>query len=116
MDLFRHGVRSDLVAKLRPLEGRAVPTTEIGQALRSALGDADRTELWKALAEENLRPKRTTGDPFAFLAHGDLGQYLVLIPEARLVAVRMIDAYPGVAPEAVTMPSFVNLVRALPKP
>lgn len=68
------------------------------------------------LAEVNRRPKRTTGGAVAFLAQGYLGQYLVVIPKARLVAVRMFDGFSGVAPEAISMPTFVDLVGALTKP
>ena len=49
----------------------------------------------------------------AFYANGYLGQYLVVIPEHRLVAVRMLEWYRGAEQGGSDFDEFQSLVRAL---
>ena len=109
----KHGLPAAIAAKLQPLEGKSMPTREFRRKLRALLAGAERTTLSKALADAGVDQKRTIRDPFAFAAEGSFGQYLLVLPKARLVAVRMIDAGQAKGGSSTDFDDFATLVRAL---
>lgn len=94
--LERAGADADLIAALRPLDGRDFGSPEeLYAALAEALGD-NWSERWRQqLIEPHgigpWRPFHAREGPIeAFEARGFLGQYIIVIPKANLVAVRQI--------------------------
>jgi CubicO group peptidase (beta-lactamase class C family) len=88
------GVRAGLLDKLRPLAGTHHAD---GDTLRTALADVLGTNLEafghdldaRGLALDALL-RVESGPIDAYAAEGHLGQYIVVVPSARLVAVRQI--------------------------
>lgn len=88
--------RSELRAEMQPIRGALAPYRE-------------------ALAKVGRPPVRLEPGPIqAFHAEGYLGQYLVVVPEHRLVAVRMYEGSGGdKLDEADGFPAFEDLVLGL---
>lgn len=86
------GVPSEIVAKLRALEDRVFTSESAWWAEREKLlTRAEQTTLYEKLDPlrvENYRIK-LTGPVRAFYASGHGGQYLLVVPSKKLVAVRM---------------------------
>ncbi|MBS2015640.1 MAG: serine hydrolase [Deltaproteobacteria bacterium] len=112
----KHGASPEVIAKLLPLEGRELSSNELSGAMRAATGtSAELDKLLEALQTAGRLPKKTSRDPYGFEAQGSLGQYLVVVPKSRLVAVRMIDSVVGEAHPDSGLEAFGDLVRALVK-
>jgi CubicO group peptidase (beta-lactamase class C family) len=79
-----------LVSKLEPLKGRAVQgDAEAERLLLEALGgEAGLLRFQKEVWGRGFRPA-PLGEPTGYEAQGYLGQYLVVYPKKKLVAVRM---------------------------
>ncbi len=96
----RAGVPPEFTAKLRPLLGRHFDSAEqLYAALGTQLGKDWRREWQRLLIEPHgvgpWRPFHPEEGPVeAYEARGWLGQYLVVIPKAELVAVRQIRERP----------------------
>lgn len=108
-----HGVDPKLVDAVAPLAGREVPRDELFAALDRAYGRGAATAAWvHNITERGLpTPHVTYGPAAGFDANGSLGQYLVVLPASRVVAVRQIrrsSFLPGDDFE-----DFPDLVRAL---
>src|SRR5262249_9134515 len=104
LDAWREQGGGDaMLAAARPLLGQRFPSVEAYRAaLREALGAPAFGQLEVALANGNHVPfqyRVADGPARGFSARGWLGQYLVVLPGARLVAVRMR------APEAADYPA-----------
>lgn len=109
----KHGLSADVVAKLRPLEGKPMSTHAFYREVRAVVPDAaERTKVWGAVKAGGHEPKRTTHTP-SFEAEGTLGQYLFVSPKTRLVAVRMADYRENIPSDVLTFDNFDALVRAL---
>lgn len=110
------GINADVIEKLAPLRGRVMTPGEFQPALIRALGgERQVVELQNQLAREGLQLLRyLPGNPIGYYASGYLGQYLVVIPGAQLVAVRQIrqDRHQGAAHNFV---GFANVVANLPR-
>lgn len=85
------GVDPSLVDKLRKLEGRRFRSgLELVRALRTASGDPELEAVEREIWERKLPDARYTFGPIVgSAALGSLGQYLIVLPADRLVAVRM---------------------------
>ena len=82
-------VDPELIAKLEPLKGKVVRgEAEAGQALIGALGEAGLQRYRNEVMRRGFVPAPSTESP-GYEAQGYLGQYLVVYPEKKLVAVRM---------------------------
>jgi CubicO group peptidase (beta-lactamase class C family) len=96
----RAGAPREFTAKLRPLLGREFDSAEsLYAALSAQLGAHWRREWQRLLIEPHgigpWRPFHPEEGPVeAYEARGWLGQYLVVIPKAKLVAVRQIREQP----------------------
>jgi CubicO group peptidase (beta-lactamase class C family) len=112
------GVSPEFLAKLRPIEGRRFGSPDdLFEALHAHLGDSWFEDWHRELIEPHgigpWRPFHSEKGPVeAFEANGSLGQYIVVIPKARLVAVRQIRARDEHS-EADSYPDFTDRVQAL---
>ncbi len=84
------GVSSELISKLEPLAGQRFRSTlEWGTALRARSGEDDLATMRREIYERGLADARMSfGPTVGAYAQGSLGQYLVVVPRDRLVAVR----------------------------
>ena len=94
---MRHaGVPVELADKFAPLQGKAMQgDREFFAFLQQALGkDAMRVWIDQIVAKIGIGElaDRESGPIIAYHASGDQGQYIVVVPQARLVAVRQIEA------------------------
>jgi len=118
------GVRADLLDRLQPLRGRRYATLgALRDDLRAAYG-GDLKPLGDSAKERqmSLEPLIGTGPVEAYTAEGYLGQFIVVVPSARLVAVRQIAErdVPGGQPWPYNDDDFtrrtIELARALLAP
>ncbi|XYI03806.1 serine hydrolase domain-containing protein [Sorangium sp. So ce1128] len=117
----RGGVPEADLGKLAPLKGQLFESEDaLAQKLMEVLGGVAEMRRVFGLVKERKLPlwKASHGPVIGFHANGFLGQYLIVLPEAQLVAVRMTR---GPAEEtedpaklhAYGMSDFTELVRAL---
>jgi len=115
LDTWRQGGADPaLLAALAPLAGREIPRQELFTTLDRAFGHDKALTLWvDNVPARNLpTPKVAAGPPIGFDASGALGQYLVVFPAARLVAVRQLRQHPHRA-AGDDFEDFPDLVQAL---
>lgn len=121
--LRERGVPDDLVERLRQVVGgRSFDSADVmGAALVAGLGE-DLDRVREAFAGAGVGPgvifEREHGPVVAYEANGYLGQYIVVVPAADLVAVRQYKARgDGEQPPADGYPEFtrrvIDLARAL---
>jgi CubicO group peptidase (beta-lactamase class C family) len=96
------GVDPAFIDKLAPLSGKRFRSSlEFVEALRRATGDPKLERLQSELGDRKLSDARYGFGPIlGTTATGSLGQFLVIIPRDRLVAVRMRRAPAGAADKA----------------
>src|SRR5699024_4900012 len=87
-------VAADFIDALQSLAGRSFDS--IQDALRTSLGE-DYVEPWvEQVRERGLDSRKVfnveNGPVVAYRADGYLGQYIVVVPDQRLVAVRQIQS------------------------
>lgn len=91
------GVVAEVVAKLQPLSGKAfADRSALLEAVSAALGP-DAMNTWgREVASRGLGLGKVfnieMGPYVAYNANGYLGQFIVIVPQARLVAVRQIES------------------------
>jgi CubicO group peptidase (beta-lactamase class C family) len=103
------------VGKLAPLRN-VVFTSSFGyfMALSQALGTGLEEPLNGELAAKKIElARRETGEVVGYSAVGDLGQYLVVLPRQKMVAVRLVKASKTYNPRTDWFNDFADLVRAL---
>jgi CubicO group peptidase (beta-lactamase class C family) len=85
------GVPQPFIDTVRPLVGRRFRTTlELVNSLRERFGDPSLKEWNETLYDQKLPDVHWTFGPIAGVySEGTLGQFLVVVPRDRLVAVRM---------------------------
>jgi|GEM_PF-652830 len=108
------GADPAFLAALAPLAGREIPRQELFTTLDRAFGHDKALSLWvDNVPARNLpTPKVATGPPIGFDASGALGQYLVVLPAARMVAVRQLRQRPHRG-SGDDFEEFPDLARAL---
>ncbi|MBV8200100.1 MAG: beta-lactamase family protein [Acidobacteria bacterium] len=115
LDAWRQGgADPELLAAVAPLAGREISRRQLFATLDRAFGHEKALTVWvDNVPARNLpTPKVTAGPPIGFDANGALGQYLVVFPADRLVAVRQLRQHA----HRVTgddFEDFPDLVRAL---
>lgn len=91
------GVPAETIAKLQPMSGKTyADRSALLEAVSAALG-ANAMETWgRDVASRGLGLGRVfniqMGPYVAYNANGYLGQFIVIVPQARLVAVRQIES------------------------
>ena len=95
------GVEAELVDRLAPLVGRSFEGAEWRAAYDSVLGappgSHQGVRRLSAAAGQRAVPMRrvVVGPPRGWYANGSLGQWLLVLPEERLVIVRLVHRRPG---------------------
>src|SRR5262249_47868467 len=99
-ELEAKGATPDFLAKIKQLKGRYESQAEFYTALRKTFGSLEQAadELNTNLKSQKLGgtitgiTKKEMGEIIGYSAEGYLGQYLIVIPKAKLVVVRMIQS------------------------
>jgi len=117
--LRKRGVPEPTVAALeKGLQGAQFDDKESMLAgIQQALGPNARTVLFDDLMSRGIGPQRlfhvTSGQTAAYYGEGDGGQYLVVVPSARIVAVRQIKASDDSEEEGEDFVGFIDKVLAV---
>lgn len=117
--LRQRGVPESTVATLeKGLQGARFDNAEsMMTGLKKVLGPQWQTLLMGDLVSRGIGPYRlftiTTGPTAAYFGNGDGGQYLVVVPAAKIVAVRQIDASDDSEKEGEGFDDFVDRVIAV---
>jgi CubicO group peptidase (beta-lactamase class C family) len=117
-DMKQHGVDPATIAALATLQGRVFARKpEFDEALRQALGDGwvDRYLAAKAKGAK-IATRTRSPDIVAYNTIGYLGEFLIVIPGADLVAVRLVDASEHYDEKTDGFDDFFDEVRALVEP
>ncbi|HVT61726.1 MAG TPA: serine hydrolase [Thermoanaerobaculia bacterium] len=108
------GADSAFLLAVEPLRGKELPRDDFFASLDRAFGKAKGLESYvsNVRAKGLPAPRTLAGPTVGFDTNGYLGQYLVVLPRQRLVAVRQIrqDSYKG---DDDDLDDFPSLVRAL---
>ena len=110
-----HEVDPELISKLEPLRGRRFHSAlDFIRALRERTGDPKLSAVERELWKQKVPDAEYAFGPIAgSYAQGSLGQYLVVVPEHRLVAVRMRRADAQRDDIERSFPDFPDRVLAL---
>lgn len=117
LETFRkRGVPERIIDRLAPLAGRTLTGAKArNRALSEQLG-----EDWRTIRDSQFRARgferildRSFGDFVAYYADGYLGQYLVVVPESDIVAVRQVANSDEYDPETDGFSNFRELVVGL---
>lgn len=116
--LRRAGADTAFLRRAAGIRGRYPSVDAYMTALRRGFGE----KFWEpvgaglAPARESQLARPEYGPMVGVEANGYRGQYLVVYPDRRLVAVRMIRAFDGFDPVRDSFESFRDFVRALVPP
>jgi CubicO group peptidase (beta-lactamase class C family) len=102
---------ADFVSKVQKLKGKYDDADAYNQALVKAFG-----RHWQINPLLMDLAKQRPGKVIAWYADGYLGQYLVIVPGANLVAVRMISGHSDYNPKTDSFDNFRQLVIKLVTP
>jgi hypothetical protein len=112
----RAGVDAQLVAALATLKDRPMASDdELEAGLKPALGDDWAAKLRAGRAKTNLW-KDHWGDIIGFNTEGYLGEYLIVLPAAELIAVRLVDSHDTYNHDTDGFSDFLTAVRRLVEP
>lgn len=117
--LAAQGVSAAFIDALQPLAGRTFDSAV--HALQAALGDGYGESYMQEVVARGLKRQdlfdEAQGPVVAYEANGYLGQYLVVVPDQRLVAVRQIRSREaqGTHPPDSAYPTFSRDIIALAK-
>ncbi len=109
------GLARPALEKLADLEGRELSKDALIREVTKRLGEDGFIDFLERNNRSNTGLRRDVPPYDGFAAEGDLGQYLLVMPSRRLVAVRMTDAY-DMPSDELYFSDFVTLVRALVPP
>ena len=85
------------IAKALPIRGKVLARQEIIEQLAQCYGGASGLRQWSHSTWDRGIPgwKQATGPTRGYAAEGYLGQFLVVLPKQRLVAVRQREGLPN---------------------
>ena len=90
--LSSKGVSNDFMEKYKLLKGIYKSENEVIVAAQKVFGDQWQQQITSALKGLGITlTKKEYGEAIGYYASGYLGQYLVIIPSANLIVVRMIE-------------------------
>lgn len=99
-ELTQAGIRSELIEKFRQLEGRYTDVNISPEKLSEVFG-----ESWMEYLDEEFYPdfparsrREYSEKILGYKAEGWLGQYIIIYPEKRIVATRMVEHSGGYLP------------------
>lgn len=87
------GVPDEIIEQIEPIKGRYEDRGEVTRALAESFGPNWQQTLMPEIAPRGLPPARASASEeiAAWSAQGYMGQYLVVVPETKVVAVRMLQ-------------------------
>ena len=111
------GVSKSFLSKLEPLRNKSFDSmAPLYKALAEIFGERWGEILNQELANKGLTLSRKKyGDIIGYNANGSLGQYLVVYPQQKLVAVRQIRWSDKYSQQTDSFDDFFELVRSLDK-
>ena len=114
-DMKRRGVDPAFAAAMTRLKDRPMKSvTELNAAMREVLGDGWGKQLQAARAKgAKVVSQHWSPDFVGYNTNGYLGEYLVVLPEANLAAVRLVDASDHYDEKTDGFEDFIDDVRAL---
>lgn len=107
-------VDSALIQKLQPLRNKVMHSEpEFSAAVLQALNMASPgSAIDQEIRSKGLRLfKWKVREVKAYRANGDMGQYMLIYPKARLVAVRQISSHMDYNGKTDTFDDFIDLVQ-----
>jgi CubicO group peptidase (beta-lactamase class C family) len=111
------GVDPAFLARMEPLKGRYDSRDEVFAAIARTFGDEWRPTFAEALGSRmGLLVGVETGEIIGYRADGYLGQYIIIYPAQRLVAVRLVTSSPAYDHNTDGFREFGELVRGLTLP
>lgn len=116
-ELESANVNPAFIARVTPLKNKVFPNSfayfmTLGQMLGLGLEEPATAEL---AAKKLTLARRETGEIVGYAATGDLGQYLVILPRQKIVAVRLVKPSPNYNPQTDWFADFPSLVQTLAK-
>lgn len=110
--LEKVGVERSFFEKLQPIKGKIYKAGERTAALNDVLGpDWQRLLLTQQLVNKNMTLfKRIMGEVDGYYANGYLGQFLVIVPRSKTVAVRQVKQSNDYDPRTDAFDDFISLV------
>jgi CubicO group peptidase (beta-lactamase class C family) len=115
--LEKAGVERSFLEQLQPIKGDIYRVDERTAALRRLLG----TDWRKIVSSQQLGNKNTTlfkkrlGEIEGYYANGYLGQFLVVVPRSKTVAVRLVKQTKDYDSRTDAFDDFISLVMQLGK-
>ena len=109
----REGVNKAYVKRLSRLQDQEFSPQAFHSAVRDGLGDQQAFNLWRMfLKARKLEEARVVlGKPVGYFGQGEDGQYLIVFPKERLIAIRLI-APAQTMPDSARFPDFIDLLLA----
>ncbi|MCU0352847.1 MAG: beta-lactamase family protein [Cytophagales bacterium] len=112
-ELTHQGLSADFIAKVRKLMGVYPDEDAFQKAVQAVFGENGMMEIQQALGSSGLRLReRRYGKVIGYAANGYLGNYIVVIPDKKLVAVRM-TSHDSHKTDADNFADFEKLVAEL---
>jgi CubicO group peptidase (beta-lactamase class C family) len=112
----RAGVDPQVIAALATLKGHPMASDEEREAgLKQALGDDWIAKYKAGHAKTDLLKDQWSADFIGFNTNGYLGEYLIVLPAAELIAVRLVDIH-DTHDDDDDFSDFLTAVRRLVEP
>jgi len=114
--LEKAGIEKDFLEKLAPLKGKIYQPGEHLKAIAEVFGKDWQTIVARQMSGKDVRLfKRNVGRIDAYNTNGSHGQYLIVVPEKNLVAVRLVHWQKTQKGLNDGFPDFMSLVLRLAK-
>jgi hypothetical protein len=115
-DMKRAGLDDKFIAAMATLKDQPIAEAELPDRMRQALGDDWKERMQAARAKTQILTDKWSPEFVGVNANGYLGQYLIVLPAAELIAVRLVDGSDRYDAETDGFEDFFDRVRALVEP
>jgi CubicO group peptidase (beta-lactamase class C family) len=112
-DMKRAGLDERFIAAMATLKDQPLAEADLPATLRKALGDDWLPRVQAARAKTQLLTDKWSPEFVGVNANGYLGQYLIVLPAAQLIAVRLVDGGERYDDKTDGFEDFFDQVRAL---